>query len=190
MCMSIYACKCGVPKKILIRDMNAIFDKIAGIEHVNPLTKEDMKSALEAYDKEYYDTSIKEIEYWTDVRIERNKRNRRKQSVHLMGARAIQQINDEANGTDWRMGNGRKPKESIVYKWRLDHPDGRKADCIRDTGLDKKTVYKWWNSLDVEAYKEQLKTIKMVADDNDLEIPIYTSIEDLVAAIVSDNKKE
>lgn len=29
-------------------------------------------------------------------------------------------------------------------KWRLEHPEGKKADCIRDTGLDKKTVYKWW----------------------------------------------
>lgn len=25
-------------------------------------------------------------------------------------------------------------------------PDGRKADCIRDTGLSKPTVYKWWDS--------------------------------------------
>lgn len=23
--------------------------------------------------------------------------------------------------------------------------EGKKADCIRDTGLDKKTIYKWWN---------------------------------------------
>ena len=23
-------------------------------------------------------------------------------------------------------------------------PDGKKADCIRETGLAKHTVYKWW----------------------------------------------
>lgn len=23
-------------------------------------------------------------------------------------------------------------------------PEGRKADCIRDTGLSKPTVYRWW----------------------------------------------
>ena len=32
----------------------------------------------------------------------------------------------------------------IVYEWRSAHPEGRKVDCIRETGLDKKTVYKWW----------------------------------------------
>ena len=35
-----------------------------------------------------------------------NKRNWRKQSVHLQGARAIQELNDRANGTNWREGNG------------------------------------------------------------------------------------
>lgn len=48
------------------------------------------------------------------------------------------------NNKNWRDGNGRKPKADIVKEWRLAHPEGRKADCIRDTGLDKKTVYKWW----------------------------------------------
>ena len=33
----------------------------------------------------------------------------------------------------------------IVQKWKSEHPEGKKADCIRDTGLDKKTIYKWWN---------------------------------------------
>ena len=39
---------------------------------------------------------------------------------------------------------GRHSKEEIVKEWRSQHPEGRKADCIRETGLDKKTVYKWW----------------------------------------------
>ena len=58
-----------------------------------------------------------------------------------MGARAIRDINNP----NWRDGNGRKPKKEIVQKWRLEHPDGKKVDCIRDTGLTKPTVYKWWN---------------------------------------------
>lgn len=29
-------------------------------------------------------------------------------------------------------------------KWREQHPEGRKADCHRDTGLDPKTIRKWW----------------------------------------------
>ena len=140
MCMAIYACKCDVPKRQLVQDMNAIFDRIAGIEHVNPLTKDDMKSALEAYDKEYYDTSISEIEYWTDVRIDRNKRNGRKQKQHCEVMRVIQNVVNPK----WRDGNGRPSAEQKVREWRETHPEGKKADCIRETGLSKPTVYKWW----------------------------------------------
>ena len=42
-------------------------------------------------------------------------------------------------------GGGRPEKSKIVEEWRKSNPEGRKADCIRDTGLDKKTVYKWWS---------------------------------------------
>ena len=45
-------------------------------------------------------------------------------------------------GTRWDDHNGRKPKKEIVLEWRKDHPEGKKADCVRDTKLDKKTVYK------------------------------------------------
>jgi hypothetical protein len=34
--------------------------------------------------------------------------------------------------------------EKIVLAWQESHPDGRKADCHRDTGLDPKTIWKWW----------------------------------------------
>ena len=53
------------------------------------------------------------------------------------------------NGTNWREGNGRPKgsgtKENQVKEWRKNNPDGKKAQCIRDTGLSKMTVYKWWN---------------------------------------------
>jgi hypothetical protein len=42
-------------------------------------------------------------------------------------------------------------KSQIVANWQKEHPDSKKADCIRETGLDKKTVYKWWN------YREESK---------------------------------
>ena len=47
-------------------------------------------------------------------------------------------------GEDEYKNNGRPDKAKIVEEWQERHPEGRKADCIRDTGLDKKTVYKWW----------------------------------------------
>ena len=95
-------------------------------------------------DEQAYRRRIDFISAKTGITLVPNKRNGRTQEQHLAGARAIQEINDKYNGTNWRDGNGRKPKKDIVQKWRSEHPEGKKADCIRDTGLDKKTVYKWW----------------------------------------------
>ena len=145
MCLAIYAYKCGVPKKQLRQDMQQAFEDLQKVKHENVLTEDDIRSALEAYDKEYYNFTIKDIEALTDIRIEKNKRNGRKQAVHLQGARAIQEINDKANGTSWRLRNGRPSVREQVFRWREQHPEGRKADCHRDTGLDPKTIRKWWD---------------------------------------------
>ena len=75
------------------------------------------------------------------------------QEVHLRGARAIQQITHEADGTNWREGNGRPSAYEKVKAWRIANSMGRKADCIRDTGLSKPTVYKWWDWEAVEAQR-------------------------------------
>ena len=54
-------------------------------------------------------------------------------------------VRDELNhNTDWRKGNGRKSQAEKVIQWRSDHPEGKKADCIRETGLSKSTVYRHW----------------------------------------------
>ena len=51
---------------------------------------------------------------------------------------------EERGKSDWREGNGRPNAEQIVLEWQEKHPEGKKADCIRDTGLSKPTVYRWW----------------------------------------------
>ena len=80
----------------------------------------------------------------TGLRLPRNKRNGRTREKHLQGARAIRDINND----NWRKGNGR-PKgsgtaQAKVIEWRQQHPNGRKIDCERETGLSRPTVLKWW----------------------------------------------
>ena len=140
MTLVIYGIKCGLSKDEIKQDAIDLIPFLNGLNKEEPFTEEDIKSALECYDERYNTFPLKDIEKLTNIRIERNKRNGRKQEMHLKGARAIRDINNP----NWRDGNGRKPKKDIVQKWRLEHPEGKKADCIRDTGLDKKTVYKWW----------------------------------------------
>ena len=109
-------------------------------EHSNPLTEDDMKSALEMYSREYYNFKIDDIEKLTDIRIERNKRNYRKQEQHMEVMRAIQNVTNP----NWRDGNGRKPKKEIVTEWRKNNPNGKKIECHRETGLSRVTIDKWW----------------------------------------------
>lgn len=141
MCLAIYAYKCGVSKNQLKKDMEDVFIELQMIKHENDLTKEDISSALEAYDREYYNFTISDIEILTDIRIERNKRNGRKQKQHLQIARATRDIVHE----NWRIGNGRPSAKKQVLEWRKIHPDGKKIDCHRETKLDPKTIRKWWD---------------------------------------------
>lgn len=147
MCLCIYAKKCGITREELEHDAFGLVDRldILTTDEENHFTREDVFCALELFNDNYITFPIDTISKLTEIRIEKNKRNYRKQSVHLMGARAIQEINDKVNGTNWRDGNGRKPKKDMVEEWQHNNPQGRKADCIRDTGLAKSTVYKWWN---------------------------------------------
>ena len=137
MCLAIYAYKCGVPKKQLKKDMQRAFEELRLVKHVNPLTEDDITSAMEAYDKEYYNFTIADIEALTAVRIERNKRNGRKMADHI---RLMNFVRDEINGnTDWRNKDGAPSKQGTVMVWRVIHPKGNKAECKRDTGLNYTT---------------------------------------------------
>ena len=119
------------------------------VEDINRFTKDDVVCALEMFNEDYVTFPRDDIAKLSGLAMPVNKRNWRKQPVHLQGARAIQEINDKANGTNWREGNGR-PKGSGTaqvrgYEWRQQHPEGRKADCHRETGLEPKTIRKWWD---------------------------------------------
>ena len=125
--------------------MYNVYEELRQVQHDNILTEDDIKSALEAYDKEYYNFTIADIEKVTDIRIERNKRNYQKQIYHLEEARAIRDIRMRRQGKDWREGNGRPTKEQEVIDYIRANPDSRKCDVIRGTGFDKKTVYKYYD---------------------------------------------
>lgn len=123
--------------------MKKAFEELQKVKHENALTEDDIRSALEAYDKEYYNFTISDIEALTNVRIERNRRNGRKQDQHLQFARGIRGV--KANLGEHVSGGGRPSAQDQVQEWRKQHPEGRKADCHRDTGLDPKTIRKWWD---------------------------------------------
>ena len=151
MTLAIYAKKCDIDEDELRRDAFSLlkpYDDMS-VEDINRFTKDDVVCALEMFNEDYVTFPRDDIAKISGLTMPVNKRNWRKQPIHLQGARAIQEINDKANGTNWRKGNGRPigsgTAQDRVYEWRRQHPEGRKADCHRDTGLDPKTIRKWWD---------------------------------------------
>lgn len=152
MALCAYGLKCGVPDKQIKKDAYSFLEHLEGLtdDEDNHFTKEDVKDALKALktDNKLLSTmaSREWIEKQTKVAIPPNKRRSkplcRKDGTAFKAARMIQDL-QYPNG-EWRNKDGRPTKEEIVKEWRSQHPEGRKADCIRETGLDKKTVYKWW----------------------------------------------
>ena len=144
--LAAYAIKSAIPYDELARDALSFVDLLneRSTRPDNPFTIEDAMKAIESYNITYATYPIHTIVDRTGIFIAKNKRNGRKQAIHLERARAVQNI-DYPDG-EWREGNGRKPKKDIVKEWRLGNPNGKKADCIKETGLDKKTVYKWWEN--------------------------------------------
>lgn len=161
MCMSIYASKCDVPKAKLRKDMQTVFEELKTIEHENPLVKEDMESALEAYSKEYWNFTIDNISKLTDVRIEKNKRNGRKQSAHMRRITLLR--DDDYPDGSWRNKNGRPTAQQIVCEWRKVNPEGRKIDCQRETGLSRPTVLKWWD-VPAEHHVQKMGRVFRISD--------------------------
>lgn len=53
MCLSIYACKCDVPKRKLRADLEDVYKELQTVEHENALEPADVKAALEAYDRKF-----------------------------------------------------------------------------------------------------------------------------------------
>lgn len=145
LCTVIYADKCGVPYDRLKEDLYSVYDYLKDKEHVNTLEESDLLAALEVYGTGCHTTPIDYIEKITDIRIDKNKRNGRRQTTHLKIARNILEIMNEDGG---QVLQGRPlnsgTKESIIKEWRKNNPNRKKADCIRELGLSKKTVYKWW----------------------------------------------
>ena len=147
MALCCYGLKCGISDQKIRRDAYAMLDHLESIteDEDNHFSRSDIKDALRALktDRKRLTTiaSRKWISDNTKVDIPPNKRNYRKQAAHLYLARRKK---EDMKILGESIKEGRPDKQQMVAAWRAAHPDGKKAECIRDTGLSKPTVYKWW----------------------------------------------
>lgn len=144
MTLATYAKKCNIPYERLFKDSVGMLDLLNS--KGDEFTTDDILHALEAYNDSYMTYPIDTIVNRTDIPIEKNKRNYRKQSVHVKYMNMQREFKVELGEcTNGGRPKGKSKQKDIVEEWQHNNPQGRKADCIRDTGLAKSTVYKWWN---------------------------------------------
>ena len=157
MVLVTYAMKCSMydakhnPHPVTYEELEKdCFDFLSYMESLtddenNHFTEGDVLDALQLYKNSYINYPRTAVEYRSGISVPANKRNGRKQSEHI---RLMNFIRDEINGNkEWRNKEGRPKKETIVREWIASHPDGTKAACIRETGLSKPTVYKYWSNV-------------------------------------------
>lgn len=147
MMLAVYARKAAIDRDELEKDafnIMSIFDKLPASDD-NPFDEKDVIDALQAYEDRYITYPINSISYLTDIHIEKNKRNYRKQKDHIILMNTMKSLKKQL-GEEMKEGRpeGSGTKEQIVKEYREKNPTARKSDCIRDTGLSKMTVYKWW----------------------------------------------
>ena len=148
MALCAYGLKCGIPERQIKWDAYSFLEHLESLteDEDNHFTKNDIKDAFKALkaDKRLISTLASRawIEKSTKVPIPPNKRNGRKQQQHLQLARGIRQLKGEMG--ECVSGGGRPEKVKIVEEWQRQHPDGKKIDCERETGLSRHTVLKWW----------------------------------------------
>ena len=149
------AVQCNISPEQVEKDCRdlAEFLETLTISPDNHFTEYDVICALRTYhnaDEGAYNRRVEYVSNRTGIPLQPAKRNGQKQSDHLEEARAIRDIRMRRQGRDWREGNGRPEgsgeKQQQVLEWRAAHPEGSKAECNRQTGLDPKTIRKWWDS--------------------------------------------
>lgn len=145
-----YAMKAEIPLEEVLNDaldMVYILD-MRTEKPENEFTADDVYAAMIYYERRFIRLGRKGIQRLTNIDIGETKRNGRPQKVHMSIASAIRDV-IYPDG-EWRNKDGRPvgsgTKQAIVQEWRQTHPNGKKADCIRETGLSKPTVLKWWDS--------------------------------------------
>ncbi len=151
MALAVFAVKCGITDRKRVKaDAMGVLDLFNHIGS-EPFLESDIDSALECLDLKYIKFPRRDLEKITAVEMPPNKRNHRPQALHLAGARAIQKVNDEFNGTNWREGNGRPkgspnkehPKRDRVRAYAAEHPSESHSAIAKALGVSRTTVIKW-----------------------------------------------
>lgn len=201
-CIYILACwafNCNIPFAQLQRDAYSLMENFNNLvddddKHV-PFTIRDCNAALNVYKERKASGNSKAIrlsrvstQRVTGLKIEPNKRNYNDLSTHgrYRLNKRIEYANEE--GKDWRDAIvGRPSKEQLIADWKKDHPEGTQYACVKELGIDKKTVRRWWKTtaedLAVQREKERALREQYLAEFAALKLPpMFEGLSDYYVA--------
>ena len=148
--LAIVACKCNISEERFEHDLYKLStlwqERIW--KGADPFNTDNIEAIMRMFrnGERYRKTKRETLEgyfgwKWSGKSKRRKKPLKREDHVKVMNTfRDIKYPDGE-----WRNKNGAPTALNKVQEWRENNPDGKKADCIRETGLSKPTVYKWWD---------------------------------------------
>ena len=145
--MAEFAVKCGITYDEFSKDAYELYEIFKKVDETEPFHYQEFVKARDEYFNGISHKSTRDwIERSTGIHMKPPaKRNGRSRHDHITRSNRLRKFKQDEY--DEKYGGGRPDKKSIVKQWQLEHPGGKKADCIRDTGLTKPTVYKWWDAV-------------------------------------------
>lgn len=139
----VMAFKCGMPLEEVTQDALSLIDFMNTREHHpnNDFTEYDVMCATIFYSSKYVRWGNRGVSKHCTILLppSTSRRNGRSQTEHLKRAGILRKLSSYEN-------NGRPSVEHIVKEWREKNPDGKKAQCVKETRLSKPTVLKWWSA--------------------------------------------
>lgn len=143
MALAIFARKCAIGRDELESDalsMVDILDRLSPEDGSNSFGADDVAKALEAYDASYQTFPRKSIEDLTAIPMPPNKRNGRKQALHLRMARSNLAILSSDAGHALQ---GRPSKADEIRAYAAANPGQSNSAIARALGVSRTTVVKW-----------------------------------------------
>lgn len=142
--LAVYARKCDVPREELEKDALSLVPLLDSrtTSEDNHFTASDVMKALEAYDARYITVPRRTIEQLTNIEIPPNKRNGRKQAVHLAICRSTKDVLNKM-GEGNAHNAGRPDKKALVTDYYREHPDCSVRGCAKDLDISTTTAQKW-----------------------------------------------
>jgi hypothetical protein len=139
-----YAMKAEIPLDDAYQDALELLPWLNSLtkKEGNEFTENDILDAVRYYDRKYIKMGRDGIQRLTKIDIGQTERKGRSQTAHLRRARAVQNV-DDPDGA-WRNKDGRPTKQAQIESWQLANPGGTKYRCAQETGIDPKTIRKWW----------------------------------------------